>query len=120
VENKVWTAEDPIEITHPGLLQIQMNPRAGITFATAMRAFLRADPDIIMVGEMRDEETTQIAAEASLTGHLVLSNLHTNSAPESVVRLFDMGVDPFNFADALIGVPSQCLRVGQARLGYKL
>ena len=108
-ENKIWTAEDPIEITHPGLRQIQMIPRAGLTFATAMRAFLRADPDIIMVGEMRDAETTKIAVEASLTGHLVLSTLHTNSAPESVVRLLDMGLDPFNFADALLGVLGQRL-----------
>lgn len=108
-ENKIWTAEDPIEITHPGLRQIQMIPRAGLTFATAMRAFLRADPDIIMVGEMRDNETTHIAIEASLTGHLVLSTLHTNSAPESVVRLLDMGLDPFSFSDALIGVLSQRL-----------
>ncbi len=108
-ENKIWTAEDPIEITHPGLRQIQMIPRIGLTFATAMRAFLRADPDIIMVGEMRDNETAHIAIEASLTGHLVMSTLHTNSAPESVVRLLDMGLDPFNFADALIGVLSQRL-----------
>ncbi len=108
-ENKIWTAEDPIEITHPGLRQIQMIPRAGLTFATAMRAFLRADPDIIMIGEMRDAETTHMAIEASLTGHLVLSTLHTNSAPESVVRLLDMGLDPFNFSDALVGVLSQRL-----------
>ena len=108
-ETKIWTAEDPIEITHPGLRQIQMLPRAGLTFATAMRAFLRADPDIIMVGEMRDEETCRIAIEASLTGHLVLSTLHTNSAPESVVRLLDMGLDPFSFSDALIGVLGQRL-----------
>ena len=108
-DNKIWTAEDPIEITHPGLRQIQMIPRAGLTFAIAMRAFLRADPDIIMVGEMRDAETTHIAIEASLTGHLVLSTLHTNSAPESVVRLLDMGLDPFSFSDALIGVLSQRL-----------
>ena len=86
-----------------------MVPRIGLTFATAMRAFLRADPDIIMVGEMRDSETAHIAIEASLTGHLVMSTLHTNSAPESVVRMLDMGLDPFNFADALIGVLSQRL-----------
>ncbi|WP_119965968.1 GspE/PulE family protein [Simplicispira lacusdiani] len=108
-ENKIWTAEDPIEITHQGLRQIQMVPRIGLTFAAAMRAFLRADPDIIMVGEMRDSETAHIAIEASLTGHLVMSTLHTNSAPESVVRMLDMGLDPFNFADALIGVLSQRL-----------
>ena len=108
-ETKIWTAEDPVEITHQGLRQIQMQPRIGLTFAAAMRAFLRADPDIIMVGEMRDSETTHIAIEASLTGHLVMSTLHTNSAPESVVRMLDMGLDPFNFADALIGVLSQRL-----------
>lgn len=108
-DNKIWTAEDPIEITHPGLRQIQMIPRIGLTFAAAMRAFLRADPDIIMVGEMRDSETAHIAIEASLTGHLVMSTLHTNSAPESVVRLLDMGLDSFNFSDALIGVLSQRL-----------
>ncbi|MDP3701347.1 MAG: GspE/PulE family protein [Hylemonella sp.] len=108
-ENKIWTAEDPIEITHQGLRQIQMVPRIGLTFAAAMRAFLRADPDIIMVGEMRDSETAHIAIEASLTGHLVMSTLHTNSAPESVVRLLDMGLDPFNFSDALVGVLSQRL-----------
>ncbi len=108
-ENKIWTAEDPIEITHQGLRQIQMMSRIGLTFAAAMRAFLRADPDIIMVGEMRDSETAHIAIEASLTGHLVMSTLHTNSAPESVVRMLDMGLDPFNFSDALIGVLSQRL-----------
>jgi len=108
-ENKIWTAEDPIEITHSGLRQIQMLPRTGLTFAVAMRAFLRADPDIIMVGEMRDKETSHIAIKASLTGHLVLSTLHTNSAPESVVRLLDMGLNPFSFSDALVGVLGQRL-----------
>jgi type II secretory ATPase GspE/PulE/Tfp pilus assembly ATPase PilB-like protein len=86
-----------------------MNPKAGLNFATAMRAFLRADPDIIMVGEMRDKETTAIGIEASLTGHLVFATLHTNSAPESIIRLLDMGMDPFNFADALLGVLAQRL-----------
>ncbi len=108
-ETKIWTAEDPVEITQKGLRQVQMNPKAGVTFATAMRAFLRADPDIIMVGEMRDKETTAIGIEASLTGHLVFATLHTNSAPESVIRLLDMGMDPFNFADALLGVLAQRL-----------
>ena len=108
-ERKIWTAEDPIEITQPGLRQVQMNAKIGWTFAAAMRTFLRADPDVIMVGEMRDEETTRTAIEASLTGHLVLSTLHTNSAPESVTRLLDLGMDPFNFADALLGVLSQRL-----------
>ena len=106
---KIWTAEDPIEIAQPGLRQVQMNPKIGWTFAAAMRSFMRADPDIIMVGEMRDAETAKIGIEASLTGHLVLSTLHTNSAAESVVRLLDLGMDPFNFADALLGVLAQRL-----------
>lgn len=108
-DTKIWTAEDPVEITQEGLRQVQVNKKAGIDFATVMRSFLRADPDIIMVGEMRDHETVKIGVEASLTGHLVLSTLHTNSAPESVVRLLDMGMDPFNFADALVGILAQRL-----------
>jgi len=108
-ERKIWTAEDPIEITQAGLRQVQVNPKIGLTFATAMRAFLRADPDVIMVGEARDQETAHTVVEASLTGHLVLSTLHTNSAPETVTRLLDMGVDTFNFADALLGVVAQRL-----------
>jgi type II secretory ATPase GspE/PulE/Tfp pilus assembly ATPase PilB-like protein len=108
-EIKIWTAEDPVEITQPGLRQVQVQPKIDWTFAAAMRAFLRADPDVIMVGEMRDAETTKIGVEASLTGHLVFSTLHTNSAAESIVRLLDMGMDPFNFADALIGILSQRL-----------
>ena len=106
---KIWTAEDPVEITQPGLRQVQMQPKVGLTFAAALRSFLRADPDIIMVGEMRDQETASIAVEASLTGHLVLSTLHTNSAPETITRLIDMGLDPFSFADALLGVLAQRL-----------
>jgi type II secretory ATPase GspE/PulE/Tfp pilus assembly ATPase PilB-like protein len=106
---KIWTAEDPVEITQAGLRQVQINAHIGWTFAAAMRAFLRADPDVIMVGEMRDAETSKIGIEASLTGHLVFSTLHTNSAAESVVRLLDLGMDPFNFADALIGILSQRL-----------
>ncbi len=108
-ETKIWTAEDPVEITQKGLRQVQVNRKAGLDFATMMRAFLRADPDVIMVGEMRDEETVSVGIEASLTGHLVFSTLHTNSAPESVVRLLDMGMDPFNFSDALLGVLAQRL-----------
>lgn len=108
-ERKIWTAEDPIEITQPGLRQVQINPRIDWTFAKALRAFLRADPDVIMVGEIRDEETADMGIEASLTGHLVLSTLHTNSAPETVTRLLDMGMDPFNFADALLVVLAQRL-----------
>lgn len=108
-ETKIWTAEDPVEITQKGLRQVQVNAKAGLTFATIMKSFLRADPDIIMVGEMRDKETTGIGIEASLTGHLVFATLHTNSAPESIIRLLDMGMDPFNFADALLGVLAQRL-----------
>lgn len=106
---KIWTAEDPIEITQEGLRQVQVNPQIGWTFATAMRSFLRADPDVIMVGEMRDVETTKIAIQASLTGHMVFSTLHTNSAAESMVRLLDLGMDPFNFSDALVGILAQRL-----------
>ena len=108
-DTKIWTAEDPVEITQKGLRQVQINKKAGLDFAVIMRAFLRADPDIIMVGEMRDAETTGIGIEASLTGHLVFATLHTNSAPESIVRLLDMGMDPFNFADALLGILAQRL-----------
>lgn len=108
-ERKIWTAEDPVEITQPGLCQVQVNIKIGFTFAEALRSFLRADPDVIMIGEMRDPETAKIAIEASLTGHLVLSTLHTNSAPETAVRLIEMGMDPFNFADALIGILAQRL-----------
>ena len=108
-ERKIWTAEDPVEITQYGLRQVQMQPKIGLTFAAAMRAFLRADPDVIMVGEMRDKETAETGVEASLTGHLVFSTLHTNSAVETVTRLLEMGMDPFNFADALLGVLAQRL-----------
>jgi len=112
-ERKIWTAEDPIEITQEGLRQVQVNPKIGFTFAAAMRSFLRADPDVIMIGEMRDKETADVAIEASLTGHLVLSTLHTNSAVETVIRLLDMGCDPFNFADAIQGVMAKrlCKRI---------
>ena len=108
-ETKIWTAEDPVEITQKGLRQVQVNKKAGLDFATVMRSFLRADPDVIMVGEMRDRETVSIGIEASLTGHLVFATLHTNSAPESINRLLDMGMDPFNFADALLGILAQRL-----------
>jgi len=106
---KIWTAEDPVEITQPGLRQVQINPRIGFTFAAALRSFLRLDPDIIMVGEMRDEETASTAVEASLTGHLVFSTLHTNSAPETVTRLLEMGLDPFSFSDSLVCILAQRL-----------
>jgi len=108
-EIKIWTAEDPVEITQAGLRQVQTHHKIGFDFAAAMRSFLRADPDVIMVGEMRDKETTHVGIEASLTGHLVFSTLHTNSAPESITRLLDMGMDPFNFADAILGIMAQRL-----------
>jgi type II secretory ATPase GspE/PulE/Tfp pilus assembly ATPase PilB-like protein len=108
-DRKIWTAEDPVEITQYGVRQLQVLPKIGLTFAAAMRSFLRADPDVIMVGEMRDAETAGVGIEASLTGHVVLSTLHTNSAVETVVRLLDLGLDPFNFADALLGVIAQRL-----------
>jgi type II secretory ATPase GspE/PulE/Tfp pilus assembly ATPase PilB-like protein len=108
-DRKIWTAEDPVEITQYGLRQVQVQPKIGFTFAAAMRSFLRADPDVIMVGEMRDEETASTGIEASLTGHLVFSTLHTNSSVETVIRLLDMGLDPFNFADALLGIMAQRL-----------
>jgi len=108
-ERKIWTAEDPVEITQAGLNQVQVLPRIGWTFAQALRSFLRADPDVIMIGEMRDQETAKIAIEASMTGHLVLSTLHTNSASETAVRLLDLGIDPFTLSDALIGILSQRL-----------
>jgi len=108
-DRKIWTAEDPVEITQAGLRQVQVNAKIDWTFAKALRAFLRADPDVVMVGEIRDQETAEIAVEASLTGHLVLSTLHTNSAPETITRLLDMGMDPFNFADSLLAVLAQRL-----------
>lgn len=114
-ERKIWTAEDPIEITQEGLRQVQVHPKIGLTFAAAMRAFLRADPDVIMIGEMRDKETADIAIEASLTGHLVFSTIHTNSAVETVTRLLDLGCDSFNFSDAMLGVLAMrlCKRICQ-------
>ncbi|MGA9479153.1 MAG: GspE/PulE family protein, partial [Desulfobacterales bacterium] len=106
---KIWTAEDPVEITQAGLRQVEARPRIGLDFSKIMRAFLRADPDIIMIGEMRDKETASIGVEASLTGHLVFSTLHTNSAPETITRLLDMGLNPLNFSDAFLGVLAQRL-----------
>jgi type II secretory ATPase GspE/PulE/Tfp pilus assembly ATPase PilB-like protein len=106
---KIWTAEDPVEITQQGMRQVEANPKIGLDFARIMRAFLRADPDVIMIGEMRDNETASIGIEASLTGHLVLSTLHTNSAPETITRLLDMGLNPLNFSDAFLGVMAQRL-----------
>lgn len=122
VDVKIWTAEDPVEITQKGLRQVQVNPKIGFTFAAALRSFLRADPDVIMVGEMRDEETASIGIESSLTGHLVFSTLHTNSAPETVTRLLDMGMDPFSFSDALLCILAQRLArrlCGECKESYK-
>ena len=112
-ERKIWTAEDPVEITQEGLRQVQVRRKIGLTFAAAMRAFLRADPDVIMIGEMRDKETADIALEASLTGHLVLSTLHTNSSVETITRLLDLGCDAFHFSDAMLGVLAKrlCKRI---------
>ncbi|OAG27568.1 hypothetical protein TH606_06275 [Thermodesulfatator autotrophicus] len=106
---KIWTAEDPVEIVQEGLRQVQVKPKIGLDFARVLRSFLRADPDIIMIGETRDEETARTVIEASLTGHLVFTTLHTNSAPETVTRLLGMGMDPYNFADALLGILAQRL-----------
>ncbi len=106
---KIWTAEDPVEITQQGLRQVAVLPKIGFTFEKALRSFLRCDPDIIMIGEMRDFETAGAAIEASLTGHIVFSTLHTNNAPETVTRLLDMGLDPFTFGDSLLMVIAQRL-----------
>ncbi len=108
-DTKIWTAEDPVEITQEGLRQVQVHPKIGFTFDDALRSFLRADPDVIMIGEMRDPVTAKTAIGASLTGHRVFSTLHTNNAPETVIRLIEMGMDPFNFADAMLGILAQRL-----------
>jgi type II secretory ATPase GspE/PulE/Tfp pilus assembly ATPase PilB-like protein len=121
-ERKILTAEDPVEITQNGLQQVQVLPKAGLTFAVALRSFLRCDPDVILIGEMRDHETAGSGIEASLTGHLVFSTLHTNSAPETIIRLLDIGLDPMNFADALVGVVAQRLvrtLCGKCKQAYK-
>jgi type IV pilus assembly protein PilB len=106
---KILTVEDPVEYEIDGLMQVPVNPAADLTFARALRSFLRQDPDIVMVGEIRDLETAQIAIQASLTGHLVLTTLHTNDAPGAVTRLIDMGVEPFLLASTLEGVLAQRL-----------
>jgi len=106
---KIWTAEDPVEITQAGLRQVQARSKIGLDFARIMRGFLRLDPDIIMIGEMRDRETASIGIEASLTGHLVFSTLHTNNAPETLTRLLDMGINSLNLSDAFLGVLAQRL-----------
>jgi type IV pilus assembly protein PilB len=109
VEKNIITIEDPVEYQLSGISQVQVHARAGLSFATALRSFLRQDPDIIMVGEMRDLETAEIAVEAALTGHLVLSTLHTNNAPSAVIRMVDMGVEPYLISATVIGVLAQRL-----------
>lgn len=108
-DRKIWTVEDPVEIVQPQLCQVQVNSKIFMTFATVLRALLRADPDVIMIGEMRDDETAKIALEASMTGHLVLSTLHTNSASETVSRLLGLDIDPYNLSDALQAILAQRL-----------
>jgi type IV pilus assembly protein PilB len=113
IEKNILTIEDPCEYQLGGVTQVQVNKKAGLTFASALRSFLRQDPDIIMVGEMRDLETAEIAVESSLTGHLVLSTLHTNDAPSATIRLIDMGIEPFLISATVIGILAQ-------RLGRKI
>ena len=108
-DRKIWTVEDPVEITQPGLRQVEIKPKLGFTFHDALRSLLRADPDVVMIGEMRDREAAHTAIEASLTGHMVFSTLHTNSATETITRLIEMGEDPFNLADTLLGIIAQRL-----------
>ena len=113
IEKNILTIEDPVEYQLSGITQVRVNKKAGLTFASALRSFLRQDPDIIMVGEMRDLETAEIAIESALTGHLVLSTLHTNDAPSAVIRMVDMGVEPYLISATVIGVMAQ-------RLGRKV
>jgi len=108
-DKNILTVEDPVEYQLPRVNQVQVNPKAGLTFANGLRSFLRQDPDIIMVGEIRDKETAEIAIQASLTGHLVLSTIHTNDAPSAATRLVDMGVEPFLISSSVIGVLAQRL-----------
>src|SRR5205085_4322757 len=106
---KIISVEDPVEYRLNGVNQVQINPRAGLTFAAALRSILRSDPDVVMVGEIRDSETAKISIEAALTGHLVLSTLHTNDAPAAITRLNEMGVEPFLTGAAVTGVLAQRL-----------
>ena len=108
-DKNILTVEDPVEYQLPRVNQVHVNPKAGVTFASALRSFLRQDPDIIMVGEIRDRETAEIAIQASLTGHLVLSTIHTNDAPSATTRLIDMGIEPFLISSSIIGVLAQRL-----------
>ena len=105
----ISTAEDPAEINLPGINQVNVNDKAGLTFAAALKAFLRQDPDVIMVGEIRDLETGEIAIKAAQTGHMVLSTLHTNDAPTTLTRLMNMGIAPFNIATSVILITAQRL-----------
>jgi type IV pilus assembly protein PilB len=109
IDRNISTAEDPAEINVPGINQVNVNPKVGLTFASALRAFLRQDPDVIMVGEVRDLETAEIAIKAAQTGHLVLSTLHTNDAPKSLTRLVDMGVKPYAIASSVSLIIAQRL-----------
>jgi len=109
IDSKLLTAEDPVEYDIEGIMQVAINEAVGLTFSRALRSFLRQDPDIIMVGEMRDLETAQISIQASLTGHLVLSTLHTNDSPGAVTRLIDMGVEPFLISSTLVAAIGQRL-----------
>ena len=109
VDKNIITVEDPVEYRLPGVNQVQVNPKAGLTFASALRSILRSDPDIVLIGEIRDHETAQIAIEASLTGHLVLSTLHTNDAPSAITRLTEMGTEPFLVGSAVDCVLAQRL-----------
>jgi type IV pilus assembly protein PilB len=108
-DRNISTAEDPAEINMPGINQVNVNPKVGLTFASALRAFLRQDPDVIMVGEIRDLETAEIAIKAAQTGHLVLSTLHTNDAPQTLTRLANMGVPPYNIASSILLIIAQRL-----------
>jgi type IV pilus assembly protein PilB len=109
IDRNISTAEDPVEITVEGINQVNVNPKAGLTFASALKAFLRQDPDVIMIGEIRDIETASIAVKAAQTGHMVLSTLHTNDAPQTINRLMQMGIEPFNIAAAVNLVMAQRL-----------
>ncbi|WP_456788275.1 GspE/PulE family protein [Cellulomonas sp. P5_C5] len=121
-EINVITVEDPVEYRLPGINQVQVNPKAGLTFAGALRSILRSDPDVVLLGEIRDHETAQIAIEAALTGHLVLSTLHTNDAPSAITRLTEMGIEPFLVGSALDAVVAQRLArrlCGKCKVSYR-
>ncbi|MBT8042673.1 MAG: Flp pilus assembly complex ATPase component TadA, partial [Pontiella sp.] len=108
-DRNISTAEDPSEINLPGINQVNVNPKVGLTFASALKAFLRQDPDVIMVGEIRDKETAEIAIRAALTGHLVFSTIHTNDSASTITRLLDMGIEPFLVASSVEGIVAQRL-----------